>query len=71
MSSFLIDKIDGKWHVELNGVDITNMIADGGVRIASREWPLPPAVEVTLIPQQFRANFPEADVAISEAEVSA
>jgi hypothetical protein len=52
VSSFLITNEDQAWRVELNGVDITKYIADGGVKMTCRQWPLPPAVELTLIPQR-------------------
>jgi hypothetical protein len=71
MSKFEMTKIDGRWSVKLNDAEITSMIADAGVRIASREWPLPPAVEITLIPDEFRVDLDGADVAIAKAEVLA
>jgi hypothetical protein len=71
MNSFSIDRSDGRWHVELNGVDITSMIADGGVKIVCRAWPLSPAVELLLMPDNFHAHLSEADVAVRSMEVEA
>lgn len=71
MNSFSISNKGGAWLVLLNDVDITTTIADGGVKIHCRPWPLPPAVQLTLIPSAFSVDFPEAEVGYTPAEQEA
>lgn len=52
---------DKTWHVELDGVDISRFVCDGGVQIEWREYPLPPVVTLRIMA--------EAEVELPEAEV--
>lgn len=52
---------DKTWHVELDGVDITTSIRDGGVRVEFREHPLPPIVSLELM-ADVELDLPEAEV---------
>lgn len=43
------DGSTGGWQVEVDGENVTNAIANGGVRVEFRKWPLPPLVTLTLV----------------------